>query len=101
MPLYHGSRRLIMARRVPARRSADAAETTAFLARRSGLDAMHVAAYKALINGLMADGVFAKLDGAVGYCNSRNGDRAPSSSFVQLFPCGRFERADLRCRLRL
>lgn len=40
----------------------DAAATTAFLARTSGLDATHIAAYKALINGLVADGVWAKLD---------------------------------------
>jgi hypothetical protein len=42
--------------------SGDAAETTAFLARTTGLDATHTNAYKALINGLVADGVFAKLD---------------------------------------
>lgn len=40
----------------------DAAATTAFLARTSGLDATHTNAYKALINGLVSDGVFAKLD---------------------------------------
>lgn len=40
----------------------DAAETTAFLARTSGLDATHINAYKALINGLVADGVWALLD---------------------------------------
>lgn len=33
-----------------------------FLARTSGLDASHTNAYKALINGLVADGVWAKLD---------------------------------------
>lgn len=43
--------------------AADAAATTAFLARTSGLDATHTNAYKALINGLVSDGVFAKLDG--------------------------------------
>lgn len=42
--------------------SSDAAATTAFLARTSGLDATHTNAYKALINGLVADGVFSKLD---------------------------------------
>lgn len=40
----------------------DAAETTAFLARTSGLDATHTNAYKAMINGLVADAVFSKLD---------------------------------------
>lgn len=40
----------------------DAPQTTAFLARTSGLDATHTNAYKALINGLVADGVWAKLD---------------------------------------
>lgn len=40
----------------------DAPETTAFLARTSGLDATHVDAYKVLINGLVEDGVFAKFD---------------------------------------
>lgn len=46
----------------PAASGADAAETTAFLARTSGLNAAHTNAYKALINDLVADGVFAKLD---------------------------------------
>lgn len=41
---------------------ADAAETTAFLARTSGLNGTHTNAYKALINGLVADGIFSKLD---------------------------------------
>jgi hypothetical protein len=41
---------------------ADAAATTAFLARTSGLSGTETAAYKALINGLVADGVFALLD---------------------------------------
>lgn len=40
----------------------DAPETTAFLARTSGLDATHVNAYKALINGLVSDGNFSLLD---------------------------------------
>ena len=40
----------------------DAAETTAFLARTSGLDGTHTNAYKALINGLVSDSVFSKLD---------------------------------------
>lgn len=40
----------------------DAAETTAFLARTSGLSGTETAAYKAMINGMVADGVFAKLD---------------------------------------
>lgn len=61
MPLYRGSRRLILCRRPPAV-SADAAATTAFLARTAGLDATHINAYKALINGLVADGVWASLD---------------------------------------
>lgn len=38
------------------------AEATAFLARTSGLDATHVNAYTALINGLVADGIWSKLD---------------------------------------
>ncbi len=59
MPNVRHNRRLIMRRRVT---SGDAAETTAFLARTTGLDASHIAAYKDLINGLVADGVFAKLD---------------------------------------
>lgn len=45
----------------------DAAETTAFLSYVAGngttLDATHINAYKALINGLVSDGIFAKLDG--------------------------------------
>lgn len=40
----------------------DAAETTAFLARTSGLSGTETDAYKALINGLVSDGVFSKLD---------------------------------------
>lgn len=43
----------------------DAAETTAFLARANAvtaLDTTHTNAYKALINGLVSDGIFAKLD---------------------------------------
>ena len=40
----------------------DAAETTAFLARTTGLDSTHTDAYKALINGLVADGDFASFD---------------------------------------
>jgi hypothetical protein len=46
----------------PIAAASDAAATTAFLARTSGLNATHTNAYKALINGLVADGVFAKLD---------------------------------------
>lgn len=42
--------------------SSDAAATTAFLARTSGLDATHINAYKGLINGGVADGWFAKMD---------------------------------------
>lgn len=42
--------------------SSDAAATTAFLARTSGLDATHTNAYKALINGLVSDGVFTGFD---------------------------------------
>lgn len=45
--------------------SGDAAETTAFLARANAvttLDATHTAAYKALINGGVADGWFQKMD---------------------------------------
>ncbi len=38
------------------------AQATAFLARTSGLDATHTNAYTALINGLVLDGVWAKLD---------------------------------------
>lgn len=40
----------------------DAAQTVAFLARTSGLSATETAAYKSLINGMVADGTFAKLD---------------------------------------
>src|SRR5882672_2331491 len=57
MPLYRGSRRIIM-----TRRAADAPQTTAFLARTSGLSGTETAAYKVLINGLVADGVFSLLD---------------------------------------
>ena len=57
MPLYRGSRRIIM-----TRRAADAPQTTAFLARTSGLSGTETAAYKALINGLVTDGVFSLLD---------------------------------------
>ncbi len=42
--------------------SADAAQTTAFLARTSGLSGAEIAAYKNLINGLVSDGVFSLLD---------------------------------------
>jgi len=38
------------------------AEVTQFLARASGLDAAHISAYSALIAGLVADGVWPKLD---------------------------------------
>ena len=38
------------------------AEATAFLARTSGLDATHTSAYAALIDGLVADGVWPKFD---------------------------------------
>lgn len=65
MPLYRGSRRLILRRNVAAAGGADAAETTAFLARADAITtvgATERAAYKALINGLVADGVFAKID---------------------------------------
>lgn len=41
----------------------DAAVTTAFLARTSGLDATHTNAYKTLLNGLNSDGVVSKLIG--------------------------------------
>lgn len=37
-------------------------QVSAFLARTSGLDATHVAAYTALIDGLVADGIWTKLD---------------------------------------
>ncbi len=37
-------------------------EAGAFLQRTTGLDATHVSAYTALINGLVADGIFSKLD---------------------------------------
>ena len=40
----------------------DAAQTTAFLARTSGLSGTETNAYKALINGLVSDGNFALLD---------------------------------------
>lgn len=48
--------------KIAAAGGADAAETTAFLARTSGLDGPHIAAYKALINGLVADGIFSQFD---------------------------------------
>lgn len=38
------------------------AEATAFLARTSGLDATHTNAYITLINGLVSDGIWSKLD---------------------------------------
>lgn len=40
----------------------DAPQTTAFLARTSGLSGTETSAYKALINGLVADGTFSLLD---------------------------------------
>jgi len=40
----------------------DAAQTTAFLARTSGLSATETNAYRALINGLVADGIWSLLD---------------------------------------
>lgn len=42
--------------------ASDAAQTTAFLARTSGLSGTETAAYKALINGLVSDGTFSLLD---------------------------------------
>jgi len=42
--------------------AATSAEVTQFLARSSGLDGTHTAAYTALIDGLVADGVWSKLD---------------------------------------
>lgn len=42
--------------------TADAAETTAFLARTSGLDDAHRNAYRTLINGVVSDGIWTKLD---------------------------------------
>lgn len=67
MPTLIGTQGLKL-RRVPvvvASGGGDAAATTAFLVRTSGLDATHIAAYKALINGLVADGVFSKFDGLI------------------------------------
>jgi hypothetical protein len=40
----------------------DPSPVAAFLARTSGLDAAHINAYTALIDGLVADGIWAKLD---------------------------------------
>lgn len=40
----------------------NATQTTAFLARTSGLNATHTNAYKAMIDGMVSDGVFQKLD---------------------------------------
>src|SRR5438105_2736087 len=40
------------------RPAADSAAATNLLARTTGLDAAHIAAYKALLNGLTADGIF-------------------------------------------
>ncbi len=42
--------------------SSGSAEATAFLARTTGLDATHTNAYTALIDGLVSDGVWSKLD---------------------------------------
>ena len=56
------ARRGLIAGRAAIDGSGDAAETTAFLARTSGLDATHTNAYKALINGLVSDGLFSKFD---------------------------------------
>lgn len=42
--------------------ASDAAQTTAFLSRTSGLSGTETAAYKALINGLVADATFSLLD---------------------------------------
>jgi len=42
--------------------SGDAAATTAFLARTSGLDGTHTTAYKDFINGIVADGIFSNFD---------------------------------------
>lgn len=42
--------------------SADAAATTAFLARTSGLDGTHTTAYKNFINGIVSDGIIASFD---------------------------------------
>jgi antitoxin component of RelBE/YafQ-DinJ toxin-antitoxin module len=42
--------------------AATSAEVAQFLTRTSGLDATHTNAYTALINGLVADGIWAKLD---------------------------------------
>lgn len=58
--LSPGVKRLILGgKKVVA---ADSVQALAFLARTVGLDAPHISAYKALINGLVTDGVWTKLD---------------------------------------
>jgi hypothetical protein len=46
----------------PSSPAAPGTEAAAFLVRTSGLDATHTNAYAVLINGLVADGIWAKLD---------------------------------------
>lgn len=56
-----GSRRALLSKKITIT-ATDSAQALAFLARTSGLDGTHTAAYKALINGLVTDGVWAKID---------------------------------------
>jgi hypothetical protein len=56
-----GSRRALLSKKTIIA-AADSAQALAFLARTSGLDGAHIAHYKALINGLVLDGVWTKLD---------------------------------------
>jgi hypothetical protein len=57
MPITRGTRSTLL-----LRRPNNAPQTTAFLARTSGLSGTETLAYKALINGLVADGVWSLLD---------------------------------------
>ena len=62
MPLISGARKTVILPRRIVVASNDAAQTTAFLARTSGLSGTETSAYKTLINGLVADNIWNKLD---------------------------------------
>ena len=60
-------------------------EVTQFLARTSGLDSTHIAAYTALIDGLVADGIWAKIDALYIFATQTSGNalvNLKSSSYL-------------------
>jgi len=58
---------------------ADAAATTAFLARTSGLSGTETAAYMALINGMVTDGTWALMDARLYIRDQHHDDRKSKS----------------------